>query len=135
MQRVAALDFHAIVELDHLGTHGAEVVDHGGDAVGFLDAQVAGIADEGAATGQGGRHGEHRDFVDEVGDFLGQKSGAGQRRTVDLNVANGLASGMLVRFYHVCPHPPKHLENGRSGRIEADVFEQKSRARQRGGCN
>ena len=39
-----AVDDHAVLELLHIGSHFPEVIDGGGDAVGFFYAQFAGVA-------------------------------------------------------------------------------------------
>ena len=77
VQRLAAFDFHAVLELIDLGSHGAEVVDDGGDAVGFLDAEFLGVADDRAALGQRGGDGDDGNLIDQVRDFIDEDRGAG----------------------------------------------------------
>ena len=73
---LAAVDFHAVFELLNLGSHRAQAVDDGGDAVGFLDAQFLGIADDGAALRERGGDGDDGNFIDKICDFLEENGGA-----------------------------------------------------------
>lgn len=130
---VAAFDFHAVFEFLDLGTHGAEVVDDGGDAIGFLDAEFAGVADGGFALGEGGGDGDDGDFVDEVGDFLWEEGGSGEGSAVDFDVADGFAFGLVEGVDHAGSHAAEDVEDGGAGGVEADVVDDESGAGE-GGC-
>ncbi len=126
------MDRHAVLELLHLGPHFPEVLDGGGDAVRFLHAEFAGVADVRVTLGQRGGDGDYRDLVDQVRDFLGQQGRALERCAVDLDVANRLASGAVFDFGHVRAHAAEDAEDGGAGRVQSDVLEEQAGAIHRG---
>ena len=129
----AAVDGHAVLELLHIHSHFPQIFHSGGDAVRFLHAQLARVADVGGTLGQRGGDGDHGDLVDEVRDFLGQQRGAFQRRAVDFDVADRLAVRVVEDFRHVRAHAGEHLEDGGAGGVEADVLDEQAGAVHRGG--
>ena len=133
LERLPAVDRHAVLELLHIGSHFTQVLDGGGDAVGFLHAQFAGVADVGVALGQRSGDSDDGDLIDEVGDFLGQQGGAFQRRAVELDVSDRFALGVVEDFRHVRAHAGEHLEDGGAGGVEANVLDEQAGAVHRGG--
>ena len=133
LERLPAVDRHAVLELLHIGSHFTQVLDGGGDAVGFLHAQFAGVADVGVALGQRGGDGDDGDLIDEVGDFLGQQGGAFQWRAVELDVSDRFALGVVEDFRHVSAHAGEHFEDGGAGGVEANVLDEQAGAVHRGG--
>ena len=49
VERPSAVDFHAVIKLNDIRSHGFEVIDDGADTVGFLHSQFAGVADDRAS--------------------------------------------------------------------------------------
>ena len=133
VQRLPTFDFHAVFELLDLGSHSAEVVDDGGDAVGFFDAEFLGVADDGATLGQCCRNGDDWNFIDEVRDFIDENRGTGEGGAVEFDVADGFACGLVNDFRHVRAHAAEDFENGGAGRVEADVFDEQAGAGDGGG--
>jgi hypothetical protein len=107
--------------------------DDGGDAVGFLDAEFGGVADDGAAFGERGGHGDDRDFIDQIGHLGFEDGGAFEWCAVDLDVADRFATRIMDDVEHVRAHAAEDLENGGAGGVESDVLEQQARAGQGGG--
>ena len=70
VQRSAAMDFQAVVQLDNLRAHRAQIVRDRGDAIGFLDSQFLRVADDGGALGERAGDRQDRQFIDQLRNFL-----------------------------------------------------------------
>ena len=66
VEGLAAGDIEPIVKLLDFGAHGAEIFGDEGDAVGFLDAELARAADANAAAGEGRDSSEDGQLVNEL---------------------------------------------------------------------
>src|SRR5205823_12945308 len=80
LQLTAAMDFEAILLLDDFHSHRPQIMRDRSDAVGFLDAQLLGLANNCRATRQRPGDSEDRQLVDELWDFLALNYGAFERR-------------------------------------------------------
>ena len=67
VEALVAGDLQAVGALGEVGSHGAEVLSDEGDAVGLLDAEFLGVADDEAAAGVGRDGGEDGKLVDDLG--------------------------------------------------------------------
>ena len=67
VEGLVAGDVEAVGVLGEGGAHGGEVFGYEGDAVGFLDAKLVGVADGDAGAGVGSDGGEDGELVDELG--------------------------------------------------------------------
>ena len=113
------LDFHA-----HLPESGLD----GGDAVGFLNPQLAGIAHGQPVVAGGPEHRQRRDFVDQR---RGQRTfdhPASHRRGLHAKIANQLASH-LVYFEDrdLRSHRNQKIEQRGARRIQADAVDHQAR--------
>src|SRR5262245_5762676 len=75
-ERRAALDHEAVRKLLDAAAERAQVQREGGDAVAFLDPQLARPGDRGRSLGAGGGDGEGGDLVDERGHDVPADRGA-----------------------------------------------------------
>jgi hypothetical protein len=114
------VDGHAVVVFGDGDAEGAQVGGHGGDAVGFLDAQFVGVADFGVALGQRAGHGDDGQFVDDVGDFRAGNFRAAQLASVDADGAERFAGGIGC-FRDMGAHAQQHAEQAGAGAVEAEV--------------
>src|ERR1700694_5616277 len=95
----------AVVYLDNLCAHDAQIVRDGGDAIGFFNAQFLGVANNGGATGERAGDSENGQLVDELRDFFPLDDGALERRASYLNDAAMLELiDILNRFAHLSAH-------------------------------
>ena len=78
VEALVAGNLEAVGILGELGSHGAEVLGDEGDAVGLLDAEFLGVADDEAVRGVGRDGGEHGQLVDDLG---GERAADGEGRT------------------------------------------------------
>ena len=129
----AAGDFHAIFVLGDIATHRAEVVDDGRDAIGFLHAKFAGIADDRGAIGKRGGNRKHRDLIDEVGNFAFENRRALELRAVDFDVADRFAGCLMRRLDDVGAHAIECGDDGGARWVESDIAQGESGAGQCGG--
>ena len=116
-----------------LRAHGAEIRGDGGEAVGFLHAQFAGIGDDRLALRERGGDGEDGNFVDDIGDFRAADLGAAQARALDLDDADRLGLLVLDDLADVRAHADEDGEDAGARLVEADVFDEQMRARLGGG--
>ena len=65
MQRLSAGHQQSVLALLHASAHGAQIGGHGGDAVAFLDPQLARVADLDAILRVRPDRGQHRQLVDQ----------------------------------------------------------------------
>ena len=110
------MNLETIIQLDHLRAHGAQIVRDRGDAIGFLDAQFLGLPDDGRAAGERAGHGEDRQLIDQLRNFLALDDGAFERRAGDLHRPARLdLIDILDRFAHLRAHANQHAEQRRAG--------------------
>ena len=106
----AADDGHAVLVLGYGDAESAEIGGRGGDAVGFLDSQLAGVADFGFTVGDGGDDGDDRQLVDDVGDLGAADLRPAQLASIDADVADRFAGGIGDGFGDVGAHSQQDAE-------------------------
>ena len=65
MERMTALDDHAVVGGFHMSAHGFQIGNNSVDAVGFFDFQLLSILDDGRSFCEAGKNSQHRNLIDE----------------------------------------------------------------------
>ena len=122
VQGLAAGDGQSVVKLLHLRTHGAEVGDGGGYAVTLLHAEFCGVAYACCSFCKGGGYGQHGNFVDEIGDFVGidlrGKEFAGAAHG---DIAVGLAVSVFVGDGDIGSHAAQNGDDGVARGVKSDL--------------
>ena len=88
---MTAGDFHAVLELFYFAAHAKQVVDDGGNAIGFFHAQFLGITDDRFPLRQGRSHSDDRNFIDEIRNFDRENFRACQCSATNFQVAHRFA--------------------------------------------
>lgn len=118
----AALDDHSIRPLFDGNTEFAEVGGDGGNAVGFFNPELGGIADFRNAFRKGKGNGEDGEFVNDVGDFVPADAGRFEVTAFFHDEGSGgFAAGGLDRLVNECAHAEENPNEAGAGGVEADV--------------
>ena len=138
VEGLAAGDVEAVVELGYFRPHRAKIFRDEGDAVGFLDTQLARAADANAAAGERRDGGEHGQLVNE----LSREGAADCSRSEALgrrgNLHDADQFGVLlfeIEDGDVRAECGEDVEQRGAGRVEADGVENEAGAgEERGGA-
>ena len=126
VERLAAGHVEAVFEFGDFCAHGAEVFGDERDAVGFFDAQFAGVANADAAAGVRRNGREHRQLIDELG---GDRAADLCRSHALLRSRNAHGADKLgvllldMKNGDFCAECGEHVEQGGAGWIEAKRIE------------
>ena len=108
----AARHHHPVRQLLHLDAHAPEVLRHGGDAVGLLDAQLARVAHREPLFARRAQHGQHRDLVDQRRGSVSSRSR--RRAPAECSTRISPTSSPLtlssIQDPHPRAHPRQHVE-------------------------
>ena len=120
------MDFEAVAQFHDLRAHRAQIVRNGGDAVGFLDSQFLGVANDGRAVGKRAGDSENRQFVDQLRDFLSLNNGGFETRAGNFqNAARFDLVDVLDRFAHLRAHAHKHAEQAGASFVQTNIPHEK----------
>ena len=117
---------HAVLRrFDSSRNEAVQLRRHRLQAICLLDTQLRRTRDDGIACGKERRDGENRYLVDEPRDDSTAEGCAAKRGASHADVGKRFAAALaLVGKRDVRAHGGKHVEDARSCRIDADVFEQ-----------
>ena len=145
VEDLVAGDLEAVGVLGEARAHGAEVFGDERDAVGLLDAQFLGVAQDYAIRGVGSDGGKDGKLVDELrGEWAADDEGSGGRRgggAIDLDCADELAVAILDgENFDAAAEGGDDVEQGGAGGVHAErvedevgVGEEKRGAEEEGG--
>ena len=119
----------AVWALFSLDPEGAQQADGGGDAVGLLDAQLLGVADDRLTFSEGRGDGEHGQLINEPGDEPAADGHATKAGRPHTQVADRLARDhTLVLAAHIGAHGVEGLQHAVAGGVEAHALQDQLRA-------
>src|SRR5262249_22659299 len=124
VQRQTSADTHAVFELLDLGAHAAQVLGGDRDAVGFLHAQLARIADLDTLRRIRSDRGQQRQFIDQTSGEGAADLAAAQCASQDLDRPYQLRLVLLkIQYADLRTEARQHVEYGRAGGVHADTFQ------------
>ena len=137
VESLASGDVETVFNLVDFGTHGAEVLGDERDAVGFLDAELAGVADADSVFGVRGDGGERGQLVDKVRGERARDGGSSEAVAgrVDLHGADELSIFLFeVEHADLRAQCHEHVEQRGTRGVHPERVEDKVGAGEERGC-